>query len=283
MNDISFNKFNNLIDDFINNKINLDIEKDLLNKNINLLMDTEIFDKNFMFKENFLNVSCNNGFYYFEKNNIMIDYNFCSLGNNIFISNYLGYCINENFFDHKDINFIFLQNNDYFKLLSNNNFNYNKIKKNEFEKIDCCNRGIINKNLFLNLLKNNKNTNFNKFNLSSFSNYYVKFKEKNLNITTFTRTLLILLNLNCNIKINGFSCNLIKTNYHSKYYYKYSPLLDTRINTNSINVEHLKDKNHYNGIIKDNYILFYLLKKYPNRISIDNKIREILFKKFDNI
>ena len=39
----------------------------------------------------------------------MIDYNFCSLGNNIFISNYLGYCINENFFDHKDINFIFLQ------------------------------------------------------------------------------------------------------------------------------------------------------------------------------
>ena len=45
MNNISFNKFNNLIDDFINNKINLDIEKDLLNKNINLLMDTKYLIK----------------------------------------------------------------------------------------------------------------------------------------------------------------------------------------------------------------------------------------------
>lgn len=284
MNNIDFNKFNNYIDNFINNKITFGIEKELLNKNINLLMDTEIFDKNFMFKKNFLNVSCNNGFYYFEKNNIIINYNFCSLGNNIFISNYLGYCINENFFGNKEINFIFLQNNEYFKLLSNNNFNYNKIKKNEFDKINCCNNGIINKKLYLRLLKNNKNTNFNKFNLSSFSNYYTELKENDLNITTFTRTLLILLNLNCNIKINGFSCNLIETSYHSEYYYKYSPLLDTRINTNSINVEHIKDKKkHYNGIIKDNYILYYLLKKYSNRISIDDKIKEILFKKFDNI
>jgi len=284
MNNINFNKFNHIIDDFINYKIKLDIEKNLIRKNINLLMDTEIFDKHFMFKDNFLNISCNNGFYYFENNNIKINYNFCSIGNNIFISNYLGYSINEKFFNNKNINFIFLQNNSYFKLLQNNNFDYNKIKKNDFDKLKCCNNGIINSKLYSNLLKNNKKTNFNKFNLSSFSDYYIKLKENDLNITTFTRTLLILLNLNCNIKINGFSCNLIETNYHSKYYYKYSPMLDTRINTNSINLKHLKNQNkHFYGVIKDNYVLYYLLKKYPDRISINDKIKKILFKKFDNI
>lgn len=285
MNNLNYSKYNKYIDSFINDtNYKLSIEKELSGKNINLLMDTNIFNKSIMFTDNFLNISCNNGLYFFEKNNINIHYNFCSGGNNIFISNYLGYSIYENFMKNINTKIIFLQKNNYTDLLLNNNFNYNKIDKDKYDKIIIHSNNLCKDNLYKNLLSRNFNNNFNNFYLSSFYNYYNKFKINDLNITTFTRTLLILIKLNCTICINGFSCNIIKTNYHSEYYYKYTSNLNTRINTNSIDVKHIKDnEKHYSGIIKDNYVLYYLLKKYPNKIKIDKNIKNTLFKKFDNI
>ena len=298
-----FLKLENVIDNYLLNK-NFKMEKfekrNMKGKNVNLLMDSKEDKLENLYNENYLNITCNGGIFYFlERKILSIDYVITPYTNHIFYKNFISFFINKpNIF--KDIKG--------FIKIANRGINLNSLIENQIglEKnlINLKNNNVSYSIMRLPLRRNGTNEDIIKILKSNFVNKskenqtdvilhnkyfnsfetkyqtYDLFKKNNFFLTTAIRTILYLLKLGCNIKIFGFSFGIIKGYYHSSSYYKYIPEYKKRLEKNyTKKLSHLKGKGigHKIGPVYDKYALVYLLEKFPNRIFISDKLKNEIY------
>ena len=284
MNNLTF-KDKEIIEKALNDYFNSEIgelnsfEKDIQGKKVNLIMDGEYFDKNLMYNsENCINITVNCGILYFMNNNINIDYIYTAFGNITFLKNLINNTIHRTLNVNK-IRILSLQNNNLFRGFKSFCKCLNKIKLEDLNKVTT--------NLtMIELLKNNnihyqnlkrchkkKNNEFIQVEKTSNVIWYKQLKCKySVLLTAGILTILHLLKLNCEIYINGFNFNLIKGNYHTMDYYKYTPQFHNRTTMNSLELIHLKQDKFIKGIEQDKYVLYLLKNKFNNKLHFQDKI-----------
>ena len=206
-------------------------------KYINFIMDTEYFDKDFMFQNDCLNITCNNGIFYFIEKNIPVNYVIMPCFQYKTATNYLEYYKNNEIKYDFQIFFLFKQKKEIHinSINSITDLKYKYVKDNHL---------------------------------------YGYLKSINIEITTSIRSLIYFIKSNYIVKINGFTFSLIDIPYHSELYYKYTKDLMFKIKGGVNNLELFRKPN---SIFQDRFILYYLLKKYPKNIIIKNEIKDLLF------
>lgn len=301
LNKFRFLELEKLIDEYMKKDIVFrEFEKDIMGKNINFIMDNLQEDYDDLFKENYLNISCNGGcFYFLKEKKIKIDYIITPFTNHIFYKNFICYFIDDNeiFKNIKGIirmtntginieelkrnqiiiqeNLNFLKKIKFLKKIVKINLETKHKKCNFMEKIiyKCRSNKDKNKTVNVNLI----NKYYDSFEVKY--NIYKNFKRNDFSLTTGIRNILYLLKLGCNIKIVGFGFNILQGYYHSEYYYKYTPDLNNRLTENyTKKMSHLNEHSisHKMGITYDKYVLAYLLIKFPDRIHLSKKLEKII-------